>query len=88
MSESTILAPSGDLTIFEVSEFRQTLQDQIAAAHSVTLDFTHTGKIDASGLQLIMAAQRCGTVTLRGLSPATLEDLSRLGWEQRNEGAT
>lgn len=86
MSEPVLISPSSDLTIFEVTEFMQTLHAALAVNPSVKLDLTHAGKIDASGLQVIMAAHRSGKLTLHGLSPLTIEDFRQVGWNPAGKG--
>ncbi len=86
MSEPALISPSGDLTIFEVTEFKQTLHAALAINPSVKLDLTHAGKIDASGLQVIMAAHRSGKLTLHALSPVTIEDFRQVGWDPTDKG--
>jgi len=81
------LAPSGDVTIFEVTELRHTLQTWLTAHDAVTLDLTDVRHIDASGLQLLIAAHRTGRCSLQGLSVKSREDLRRFGWESDERGA-
>ncbi len=82
-----LMSISSDLTIFEVSEWKQSLLGRLSAHDSVTLDLTNAGKVDASGFQLIMAAHRAGKLILHNIPPATAEDLRRLGWEPGKQGA-
>lgn len=86
MSEPVTISPSTDMTIFEVSELKQNLLDALAAGSAVTLDLTHAGNIDASGLQTMMAAHRSGKLILQGLSVATIETFRRLGWDPTDKG--
>lgn len=86
MSEPPALSLSSDVTIVEVQELKQTLLTTLAANHAVVLDLAHAGHIDASGLQTILIAHRSGKLTLRGLSPAIIEDCRRLGWNLTDKG--
>lgn len=81
MSEPISMSMAGDLTIFEVGEWKSRLLSQLNTNHRIVLDLAQAGKIDASGLQLLAAAHCTGTLTLHDIPTAVAEDLRRLGWE-------
>ena len=81
MSDAALVSLSGDCTIFEIADIRQQLLAALRSDRPVTLDLTPVGKVDASGLQLLIAAHRTGRCDVRGLSEKTVEDCRRIGWE-------
>lgn len=86
MPDPTIFQPTGDLTIFEVAEFRRNLQTRLDGGASLTLNVSAVGKIDASGLQVMIAAHRSDALTIQGLSVATADEFRRLGWHPGKKG--
>lgn len=77
---STSLAPSGELTIFEVAGFHQELVRPLGAQGSATIDLSRVERLDASALQLLIAAHRSGRVTVTGLRESHQAQLTALGY--------
>ncbi len=78
-AEPTIFALEGDLTVFEIGTVHSTLLKRLAEQDRVTLDLANVDRVDASALQLLMAAQRSGRVTLTGQSETLRARLEQLG---------
>lgn len=87
MSDLAPMSIASDLMIFEISEWKQRLLTQLNSHDTVTLDLAHAGNIDASGLQLMMAAHRTGKLLFHDIPTAIADDLRRLGWEPGVYGA-
>lgn len=47
-----------DLTIFEVSQYHQTLLSECNFKDKITLDFSHLEDIDTAGLQLVLSLEK------------------------------
>lgn len=64
---TTALTPSGDITIFEVAEFRESLLSSLINHTSCLLDLSQVNHIDAAGAQVIVAAQSSGRFAVTGM---------------------
>ena len=83
------LAPSGDLTIFEISDFKAQLQSGLKQGHGITVDLGDTGAVDASALQLLIAACRHESVQLINVPARVIERFTRMGWTRpKGQGLT
>lgn len=74
------LAPTGDLTIFEAAEFKQSLVNLFANDGLVSLDLSGIARVDTSAIQLLLAARKQGRMLVTGLSQDLQMKLSRLGF--------
>jgi anti-anti-sigma regulatory factor len=74
------LAPTGDLTIFEIVDLKAKLQAGMEQGHGLTIDLGETGSLDASALQLLVAACRHESVQLVNVPDGITERFSQLGW--------
>lgn len=75
------LGVDGDLTIFQVAEYRQQLLAECAQAGTVTLDLSETRELDTSGVQLLLALRKQvmaggGKLKLAGISDAAGKTLA------------
>lgn len=83
------LAPSGDLTIFEICDFKAQLQTGLKQGQGVTVDLGETGTVDASALQLLIAACRQESVQLINVPARVTERFTQMGWTRpKGQGLT
>lgn len=78
-ADPAVVALDGDLTIFEIGTVHSALLQRLAEQDRVTLDLAKVQRVDASALQLLVAAQRSGRVTVTGQSEALRARLEQLG---------
>lgn len=78
-SKTHVLTPTGDLTIFEVATFHESLIAAMDDQKSWALDLSQLGRIDAAGMQVILAAERFGRFRLTGVSEAFRCMLQQVG---------
>lgn len=74
------LAPTGDLTIFEAAEFKESLVKLFANDGMVSLDLSGVARADTSAIQLMLAARRQGRMFVTGLSDDLQTKLNQLGF--------
>ena len=60
VSDSTFCSPAGDITIFEIADFKSQLQAALDIGRPVTIDLGQAGTLDISALQLLIAACQIG----------------------------
>ena len=85
MSDSTFCSPAGDITIFEIAEFKAQLQAALDIGQPVTIDLGQAGTLDISALQLLIAACRSESVHLTNVPAAVTSRLAQLGWEKAKD---
>lgn len=80
MTDPKPYVPTGDITIFEVAEFKNQLQAALDLGQGVTIDLGQAGTLDISALQTLIAA--CGTspVEIRNTPKRVADQLACLGW--------
>jgi anti-anti-sigma regulatory factor len=71
--------PTGDLTIFEVASFKDSLVELLSCGGTGTLDLSHVGQVDSSALQLIVAALRTERLCVTGASAEIVQKMERIG---------
>jgi anti-anti-sigma regulatory factor len=76
---ASVLSPSGELTIFEASAFHGDLVKLLGVEGPRTLDLSGVPRMDAAGIQLVLAARRSGRVTVTGLTPDARRAIASLG---------
>lgn len=74
------LAPTGDLTIFEAAEFKESLVKLLANDGLVSLDLTGIARVDTAAIQLMLAARKQGRMIVTGISDNLLAKLNQLGF--------
>jgi anti-anti-sigma regulatory factor len=74
------LAPSGDLTIFEAAEFKESLVKLFANEGLVSLDLSGVARVDTAGIQLILAARKQGRMLVLGIPHDLQDKLVQLGF--------
>jgi anti-anti-sigma regulatory factor len=83
MSENPrLLAPTGDLTIFEVAEFKEALVKLFGNDGLVSLDLGQAGRVDTSAIQLMWAARKQGRMFVSGISEDLQAKLNQLGFHE------
>lgn len=80
MTDPTPCAPIGDITIFEIAEFKGQLQAAIDLGHGVAIDLAQVGTLDISALQTLIAACEAGPIELRNTPKRIAGQLACLGW--------
>lgn len=85
MTDTTLCLPTGDITIFEIAEFKTQLQAALDIGQPVTIDLGQAGTLDISALQLLIAACRSESVHLTNVPAALASRLTQLGWEKAKE---
>lgn len=71
--------PTGDLTIFEVAAFKDSLMELLSCGGTGTLDLSLVKQVDSSALQMILAALRTERLTVTGASDDVTNKLTRIG---------
>lgn len=74
------LAPSGDLTVFEAAEFKESLVKLFANEGLVSLDLSGVARVDTAGIQLMLAARKQGRMVVMGISQDLQAKLTQLGF--------
>jgi anti-anti-sigma regulatory factor len=74
------LAPTGDLTIFEAGEFKESLVKLFANEGLVSMDLSAVARVDTSAIQLILAARKQGRMFVTGVSQDVQTKLKQLGF--------
>jgi len=72
-------APTNDLTIFEGTDFRNSLITLLSQDGPVTVDLSHVHQIDSSCIQILLAAHRSGRLTVAGISEQFRLKATQLG---------
>lgn len=80
MSNPSTITPTGDMTIFEVADLKGRIQTALKTGSPVTLDLHQVGTVDASVLQLFIAASLADNLELVQIPDRAAEHLARLGW--------
>lgn len=80
MNEPFRTSPLGDLTIFEVTGFVSQLQAAMAKGESSVIDLSHVGTLDASALQILIAACESGKTEIVNAPKRMAEQMASLGW--------
>lgn len=80
MNETCRSTPLGDLTIFEVAAFSAQLQAAAAKGEISVIDLCHIGALDASALQLLIAACESGAAELVNAPKRLAGQFTALGW--------
>ena len=88
MTDSTLCAPTGDITIFEIAEFKAQLQAALDLGQGVTIDLGHTGACDISVLQLLVAVGQSKSVQFINVPIDVVSRLTQMGWDRAKELVT
>ena len=71
--------PTGDLTIFEVAGFKESLGALLSGEGPVMLDLSQVTHVDSSALQLILAVLQTERLSIVGASDELKQNLQRMG---------
>lgn len=74
------LAPTGDITIFEAAEFKESLLRLFANEGLVSLDLSGVARTDTAAIQLLLAARKQERMLVTGISPDLQAKLLQLGF--------
>ena len=74
------LAPTGDITIFEAAEFRESLVNLFANDGLVSLDLSGTARVDSAAIQLLLTAKKQNRMFVSGISQELQTKLTQLGF--------
>lgn len=78
------LTPTGDLTIFEIADFKAQLRLGLEQGQGVTVDLGDAGTLDASALQLLIAACHHESVQLINVPARVTARFAQMGWTRPN----
>ena len=76
------LAPTGDLTIFEATEFKESLVRLFQNDGLVSLDLGQAGRVDTAAIQLMWAARKQGRMFVSGITVELQAQLAQLGFSE------
>lgn len=74
--------PSGELTIFEAAEFKESLITVFASEGLVCLDLSQVTRVDTAAIQLMWAARKLGRLLVTGVPQDLQTKLTRLGFSE------
>ena len=80
--DSRLCKPSGDLTIFETAEFKESLLAVLANDGLVCLDLSQVTRVDTSAIQLMWAARKLGRLLVTGIPKELETKLTQLGFSE------
>ena len=81
-TDSRLCKPSGDLTIFEAAEFKESLLAVLASEGLVCLDLSQVTRVDTSAIQLMWAARKLGRLLVTGIPQELQTKLTQLGFSE------
>jgi anti-anti-sigma regulatory factor len=74
------LAPTGELTIFEAGDFKDSLVKLFANDGLVSLDLSGVTRVDTSAIQLMLAARKQERMLVSGISEDLQTRLHQIGF--------
>lgn len=74
------LAPTGELTIFEAGEFKDSLVKLFANEGLVSLDLGSVTRVDSAAIQLLLSARKQQRMLVGGVSEELQGKLTQLGF--------
>ena len=74
--------PSGELTIFEAAEFKESLIRVLAGEGLVCLDLSQVTRVDTAAIQLMCAARKLGRLLVTGIPQELQTKLTQLGFSE------
>lgn len=81
-TDSRLCKPSGDITIFEAAEFKESLLAVFANDGLVCLDLSQVTRVDTSAIQLMWAARKLGRLLVTGIPQELQAKLTQLGFSE------
>ena len=80
--DSRLCKPSGELTIFEAAEFKESLLAVLANDGLVCLDLSQVARVDTPAIQLMWAARKLGCLLVTGIPKELETKLTQLGFSE------
>ena len=81
-TDQRLCKPTGELTIFEAAEFKESLITLLASEGLVCLDLSQVTRVDTAGIQLMWAARKLGRLLVTGISDELQSKVTRLGFSE------
>jgi anti-anti-sigma regulatory factor len=81
-TDSKLCKPSGELTIFEAAEFKESLLSVLANDGLVCLDLSQVARVDTAAIQLMWAARKLGRLLVTGIPPELQAKVILLGFSE------
>lgn len=81
-TDPRLCKPSGDLTIFEAAEFKESLITVFQNDGLVCLDLSQVTRVDTAAIQLMWAARKLGRLLVTGIPQDLQAKLVRLGFTE------
>jgi anti-anti-sigma regulatory factor len=81
-TQDKLCKPSGELTIFEAAEFKESLIRILACDGLVCLDLSQVTRVDTAAIQLMWAARKLGRLLVTGISQELQAKLTQLGFSE------
>lgn len=80
VTDPTPYAPTADITIFEIVEFKSQIQAALDLGQGVAIALGQAGALDISALQTLIAACEAGPVQIRNAPKRIADQLACSGW--------
>ncbi|MBX3318595.1 MAG: STAS domain-containing protein [Nitrospira sp.] len=77
------LAPTGDLTIFEAGEFKESLVKLMANEGLVSMDLSGVARVDTAAIQLMLSARKQARLLVMGIPQELQNKLKQLGFTEQ-----
>ena len=84
-TEPTVCAPSGEVTIFEASAFRDSLVTLLGNDGPVELDLSSIQLMDGAGMQLVLAAKRYERCSITKVEGKLQEMMELMGYASEKD---
>ncbi len=81
-TDPRLCKPSGELTIFEAAEFKESLISVFTNEGLVCLDLSQVTRVDTAAIQLMWAARKLGRLLVTGIPQDLQAKLTRLGFSE------
>jgi anti-anti-sigma regulatory factor len=79
-TDQKLCKPTGELTIFEAAEFKESLVTLLTSEGLVCLDLSQVSRVDTAAIQLMWAARKLGRLLVTGISDELQAKVTRLGF--------
>ena len=77
-----VCKPSGELSIFEAAEFKESLIRVLAGEGLVCLDLSQVTRVDTAAIQLMWAARKLGRLLVTGIPKELETKLIQIGFSE------
>ena len=81
-TDAKLCKPTGELTIFEAAEFKESLVKLLASDGLVCLDLSQVTRVDTAAIQLMWAARKLGRLLVTGIPHDLQTKLTQLGFSE------